>query len=194
MTKPRKETLTQTDLRKLFEYDPETGILIWRSRDSSMFKSAKRKSAEAVCKTWNTRYAGKKAFTATNSKGYLMGRIFGKGYLAHRVIWCMRIGEWPVNQIDHENHIKTDNRWVNLREADDSKNMHNLPMSRRNKSGCVGVLETGDVHTATITHQHKSYYLGTFLEKEEAIAARKAAEVKFGFHPNHGKPKHLMAP
>ena len=30
-------------------------------------------------------------------------------------------------------------------------------------------------------------YIGTFEQKDDAIKARKKAEQKYGFHPNHGK-------
>ena len=33
----------------------------------------------------------------------------------------------------------------------------------------------------------KQIHLGYFDDKKDAIAARKAAEVKYGFHKNHGR-------
>jgi len=33
----------------------------------------------------------------------------------------------------------------------------------------------------------KTIHLGRFDKFEDAVAARKAADIKYGFHPNHGK-------
>ncbi len=41
---------------------------------------------------------------------------------------------------------------------------------------------------AFIKRGGKSRYLGTFLTAGEATAARKAAEIELGYHPNHGQP------
>ena len=30
-------------------------------------------------------------------------------------------------------------------------------------------------------------FLGYFISKKDAIEARKNAEIKYGFHPNHGR-------
>ena len=40
---------------------------------------------------------------------------------------------------------------------------------------------------AQIKYKYKPYSLGYFDKKSDAIAARKAAEKDFGFHPNHGR-------
>ena len=40
---------------------------------------------------------------------------------------------------------------------------------------------------AQIKVKHGLKYLGIFTEKSDAIAARKAAEAKYGFHENHGR-------
>lgn len=34
---------------------------------------------------------------------------------------------------------------------------------------------------------YKTIYLGRFDNLEDAIKARQEAEIKYGFHPNHGK-------
>lgn len=41
--------------------------------------------------------------------------------------------------------------------------------------------------TAQITVNYKRIVLGLYRTKDEAIAARKAAEKIIGFHPNHGR-------
>jgi len=40
---------------------------------------------------------------------------------------------------------------------------------------------------ASISVANRQRYLGTFDYLAEAVEARKAAEVKYGFHPNHGR-------
>jgi hypothetical protein len=44
------------------------------------------------------------------------------------------------------------------------------------------------VWQAEIMVNRKTRYLGRFANFEDAAAARKAAEIDFGFHQNHGRP------
>lgn len=71
---------TQVELKALLDYDPNTGILIWKYRPRNLFKSNRAYS------TWNSRYAGKQAFTAIDKKGYNTGAINNVNYRAPRVI------------------------------------------------------------------------------------------------------------
>jgi hypothetical protein len=64
--------LTQTVVRELLAYDPATGTLTWKRRDRRWF------SSDRIWRSWNTKHAGKIAFTARDTSGYLTGRIFGK--------------------------------------------------------------------------------------------------------------------
>lgn len=98
-------------------------------------------------------------------------------------------GSWPKEQIDHINHVRSDNRWINLREATNQENCKNRSISIRNKSGVVGVRWTkGKTKWAAYIHVNsKDKYLGFFFDKFEAICARKSAENKHGFHANHGR-------
>jgi hypothetical protein len=120
-------------LRKLLRYEPHTGKLFWCERPPSMF------SRLNSCKTWNTKYAGKEAFSYLDVHGYLTGGLFGKGYKAHRIIWAIQTGEWPRDQIDHIDRDKTNNRWANLREANNGQNAANRAALSKRTSAYVGV-------------------------------------------------------
>jgi hypothetical protein len=169
-------------LRILLDYNPETGALTWKNRTSNMFVT------EAHATRWNTRYAGKRALTADNGRGYRKGKILGVAYRAHRVAWAMYYGKWP-QIIDHENGVKDDNRIVNLRSVTNSVNLKNAAMYGTNTSGHVGVYWNKDSckWVSQIGHNSKLVYLGRFKNKSDAINARKAAEVEYGYHPTHGR-------
>ena len=169
-------------LHKLLSYDAETGKLYWRERHRGMFKNNKSYGM------WNTRYANQPAFTAIN-QGYLQGCVYKHIIRAHRVIWAMHYGEWPVDDIDHINGIRNDNRICNLRIVTRSENLRNQKRSSKNTSGVTGVYwhkATGRWMAQLKVHQ-KTVYLGRFDTIEAAVAARKEGEKAHGFHENHGR-------
>ena len=97
--------------------------------------------------------------------------------------------------VDHINHDSCDNRLSNLRDATQAENQRNQSLNKLNKSGVCGVQERKGVNGSTWRAQigkikddggYITAYLGSFKTKEKAIAARKAAEVKLGYHKNHG--------
>lgn len=170
-------------LRKLLQYDPETGKLFWRQRPLEMFP------CEQAGNTWNSKHAGIEAFITPDSKGYMTGKIFDRRYKAHRVIWVMVNDEWPRNQIDHINGNRTDNRIANLRHVTSQENARNSKRSKRNTTGVSGVSyrPLAKVYVAQIRVNKKSLYLGAYSDLDDARKARKMAERKYGFHPNHGR-------
>jgi hypothetical protein len=91
--------------------------------------------------------------------------------------------------VDHINHDRSDNRMSNLRDVSQKTQSQNQSRRSDNKSGHCGIEEIkgkrGSTWRATI-REGKQIYLGSFKTLEKAIAARKAAEVKYGFHPLHG--------
>ena len=127
------------------------------------------------------------------SGGYKVGAISGfKGtYRTHIVIWAMHNNRWPLEgmEIDHINHNKEDNRIENLREVSRVEQNRNMTMNKTNTSGHSGVQfrKQRNKWRAYINEHNKQIPLGHFDTKEQAIAARKKAEVEMGFHPNHGK-------
>lgn len=174
-------------LRKLLRYEPDTGKLFWCWRPIEMFTTGAH-TAEHSQKVWNTARAGKEAFTANCAGGYRGGGIFGRLYLAHRVIWAIHTGAWPDEEIDHINHQKTDNRWANIRAVTNAENRKNRPMYSRNTSGICGVHwhKKSGKWRAVIKSDGEIMHLGLFVSLIDAAKARQAGEKKYGFHPNHG--------
>lgn len=185
-----KQILSPELLHKLLRCNFETGKLFWLKRTPEMFTGGKR-SPEWCCNIWNARYSGEEAFTTTGADGYKRGYIYRKPLLAHRVIWAMFHGEWP-DQIDHINGIKDDNRIVNLREASQFENMKNQKIYVNNTSGVVGVSFNARQGTwaACINHEGKRIYLGSSKSLDEMKALRQEAEIKYGYHSNHGRTNH----
>lgn len=175
----------QAYLLQRLDYDPITGTLIWRERPAWEF------AVPRTCGTWNTRYAGTRAgFIDFN--GYLRIKIHQSSYLASRVIFKMMTGEEPPEVIDHENTVRSDNTWDNIRPATHQKNA----MNRRNRSdspyGLKGVHRhkargKPAVIRARIWVNDKAIHLGTFDTPEEAHAAYcAAARTHFGEFWNPG--------
>lgn len=154
-----------THARQKFAYDPNTGVLTYK----------------------HGRKAGMQA-GRPDSGGYLRANLLNKRQRVHRLAWLIVYGEWP-EIIDHINHDKTDNRIENLRSVTRLGNQRNRKISVNNTSGVNGVYWS-DVRGRWVAHikvlgTHKP--LGTYRTKEEAMAARRDAEVKHGFHENHGR-------
>jgi len=168
-------------LCSILSYDQDTGKLFWLERPIAVYG----KNATS----WNTRYAGKEAFTSDNGKGYRQGAVLNRLMLAHRVIWAIVHGEWPDGEIDHINGVRHDNRLCNLRSVSRSENMRNASRPNTNTSGAVGVVlrkDTGKwASQIEINGRNKS--LGSFASFNDAYAARKSAEAEYAFHANHGR-------
>lgn len=176
-------------LRKLLDYDPETGILTWKLRDVSMFRDAPNRTATHACNRWNAQHAGKPAFSGDTQFGHRRGRILGSFIMAHRVAWAMHHGQWPVDQIDHINGDPADNRIENLRDVPGKTNARNKPRYKTNKTGVAGVYwhNSAKLWGASISHGGKQRHLGCFADINDAISARKTAEIACGYHKNHGR-------
>lgn len=168
-------------LRQLISYNENTGEAFWRWRDISYFPD------ERAQKIWNTRFANQK-IGRLGSGGYLYVTIFKQVYLLHRVVYAIKHGEYPQTT-DHINGDKADNRAVNLRSVTNAENGRNSKRSTRNTSGHVGVgwAKADKRWWAAIKVDYKRIGLGQFKTKEEAIMARRKAEIEYGFHPNHGR-------
>lgn len=150
-----------SELKKLLRYDPQSGSLFWDAKGRGRIK--------------------KKPAGSKLSTGYIGVVIGPKRYLAHRLCWALFYGKWPSDQIDHINGDKTDNRIANLREATNLQNGRNLKISSRNTSGVSGVHfdAWAGRWRAAIKVNGKSINLGRWSDKDDAIRARKEAEIRY---------------
>lgn len=166
--KAHPEKITQEYLKTLFSYNPATGEFI---------------RIQPVSKQ---KYKGQIA-GFIGGEGYRIIKIHQKAYKAHRLAFLYMTGKFPDNCVDHLNHDRSDNRWVNLKSVTKSENATNLKMSSSNKYGCFGIsMRKNGSYRAVIRNNGKPVHLGTFKDLNDAIKVRKNAEIKYGYSPFHG--------
>lgn len=179
MKRHGKPKLSAEYIRSILDYDPLTGILRWKPRTPDMFRETRGRSREKKCAQWNGRNAGKAAGTPAN--GYLSVSIFKDRYRAHRLGYLIVTGVWPTDQLDHRNLDRSDNRFENLREANNSQNNANRPIRRDNTSGRKGVYWSKDKGrwATEIRVMGRKRHLGYFDNIDDAESAYKAATIRF---------------
>ena len=173
--------LTQSLLHELIDYNPSTGLFVWKSRCRRWF------NCNRSWNRWNNMHEGKEAGGPT-SDGYLRINLLNKKYKSHRLAFLYVYGYMPKNT-DHEDHDGTNNRISNLKDVTHKQNLRNMRMKKSNTSGTTGVYWRKDTKkwAAQIMVDGKCIALGSFDTKTAAKVARKAANTKYGFHRNHGK-------
>lgn len=156
-------------LRAALQYDPDTGSIVWKAQFGKSVVGAE-------AGTFHTR-------------GYRQIKFKGRIMKAHRIAWALHYGEWPSKGIDHIDGNPSNNRIENLRNVEQSENVKNMKRPVHNKTGVVGVTKCPGKKPwlATIQVNGKTKNLGYYSDFDEAVAARKAANERYGFHQNHGQ-------
>lgn len=123
-----------------------------------------------------------------NSHGYKTVCHNYRTVKQHQIIWFLVYGRYP-KEIDHISGIRANNKLGNLREVTRLENNRNKAKSSNNKSGVTGVHfdKRRNKWRALIKVKQRNVSLGSYKHFNNAVRARKAAEKKYGFHPNHGK-------
>jgi len=155
--------LTQDRLRELLDYDPETGVFVWRVSRGGV---------------WVGSQAG-----GISPSGYRRIMIDGKPFRASRLAWLYMEGYFPENQCDHENRVRGDDRWKNIRHVTPQCNVRNSGRSKNNTSGITGVVwnKAGKKWAARIMVNRSRAHLGYFKRFRDAVIARWKAEVEHGW-------------
>jgi len=119
--KKRERLLELKDhINNRLSYDPKTGIL------------TNKISGMGVTE-------GTRAGSLDKSTGYRRIGINYRTYKEHIVIWLIVFGVLPLDEIDHKNHTRDDNRLCNLRNATHHQNSLNASLASNNTSGTTGV-------------------------------------------------------
>lgn len=161
-------------LRALFEYDPITGILIWKARPPTTREN----------KVFNTKYAGNQV-GALNTCGHRQVRVNGRLITVHRIVWKMMTNTDPVDQIDHIDGDPDNNRWGNLRASTQTQNTWNLKPRSNCTSGhsCIYPMNTKRAASkkfrVLMRFQGKQRLVGDYHTFNEAKAAYETAFAKY---------------
>lgn len=85
------------------------------------------------------------------------------------------------SDVDHINRTRTDTNLLNLRWSTHSENLMNMSMHKNNSSGVTGVhwYEKRDKWHSQIMFNRKNKFLGYFDDYNDAVRARKEAELKY---------------
>jgi hypothetical protein len=160
-------------LKTLLSYNSENGELIWKESLSS--RAVRGGKAGSLL--------------PTSTKKYIRVGVCGKSLLAHRVCWAIHFGSWPAGDIDHIDGDGTNNSINNLRVVTITENCKNIRIRKSNLTGVIGVYKHPLTKKwgARIGVNRRRVHLGYFSDFSAACEARKLAEVKFGFHNNHGR-------
>lgn len=173
-------------LNQCFDYNEETGIIVWKYRPISHFAS------QASQSRFNKLFAGNIAgsnLKTHSGKTYIKIMINNINYSAHRIAWAIANGSCDEEmEIDHINGNGTDNKISNLRLVSNIENGKNRKLYKTNSSGVSGVVFRKDSKKwrATISINGKKINLGSFISMSDAIKARKLAENYYCYHDNHG--------
>ena len=175
-------------LSDLFTYDPDTGIVRHNpDRPKESFNT------EQGYKIWLNRYCGKIS-GCDDGHGYKKVKLArsGKRMNIHCHRLALHLSGVKIAKGLHVDHIDGDtynNRLNNLRVVTCQDNMRNAKLSSSNTSGTVGIswYHINGKWAAYIRVNYKKIHLGYYTNKDDAIEARRDAEVKYGFHENHGR-------
>jgi hypothetical protein len=144
--------ITQERLKELVHYNPITGIF-----------------TRKICKPRSSVPAGNS--TGSLAKGYILLKLDGKSYRAHRLAWLYMTGEYPQLSIDHIDGATSNNKWDNLRLATNSQNQCNKGLTISNTSGIKGLSKRDTRYWRAIVMTDRKAIERSFPQTEEGKQA-----------------------
>lgn len=152
--------ISHARLLEVLHYSPETG--------------------EFTCRVQRGRQAAGSIVGNIGNHGYVQLAVDKQMYLGHRLAFFYMAARWPV-EVDHKNGTKTDNKWINLREATHSQNGMNVKRRSHNRSGFKGVSwhASHSKWAAFIAKEGSQKFLGYFDDPKSAHDAYATEAAKF---------------
>lgn len=141
-------------LKSIFRYDEDTGHIYIINSDN---------------------YRCSKTPLGIIDNGYVVILYCGYYVFSHRLAFALKLGRWPIDEVDHIDRIKTNNRWLNLREASRLDNVVNRGLRKDNSTGITGVSVR---RSGSFRVRIDGVRLGDYKDFFEACCARKSAELK----------------
>ncbi len=153
---PNDGAITAEYLRQILHYEPDTGNFFHKITSGQ------------------ARF-GQIAGCPRKQDGSWVMSVDGRTYHRNRLAWFYVTGEWPKNEIDHKNGDRSDDRFVNLREATHAQNAVNRGASKNSKTGIKGVYPTAE---GRFQVQCSKRHVGSYRTIGEARVARIKAETE----------------
>lgn len=150
-----EKPLTHNCIKKLIVYDPDTGF-ITRRVSGLGYKQ------------------GDVMGFFDSSVGYYKLTLEGVKFYVHQMAWWYMTGKFPECQIDHADRVRTNNKWKNLRTANQTQqnaNRTNEITSERKLSRFRGVSRSKNKWIAQIGFNNKNISLGIFKTEQQAAKA-----------------------
>lgn len=121
-------------------------------------------------------------YAVRNLPKYVWSRVGIKNQrmiMMHRVV--MKLSIFDTLRPDHIDNDGLNNQKENLRVGTQAQNMMSRGIPKNNKSGKTGVsyIKRSSRWRASIGYENKIHYLGEFIDIEDALQARKEAEIKY---------------
>jgi len=161
--------ITQDQVKKLFCYDSNTGILTNR-----IHRSTRSRAGHSIGNS--------------DSGGYLTTKIDSVQYKVHRVIFIYVYGYLP-RYVDHIDGDRLNNKTNNLRQATFSQNQQNTKIMKNNTTGCKGVswCKKRRMYASRLYFKGKNKHLGYFYDLDVAAQVLRIKRVELhGEYANHG--------
>lgn len=146
---------SQSELLRVFKYDPKDGLLTWRTDPGG---------------------GGKKIGDRAGNDNRVTYR--GRAYIPTSIIWKILHDEEP-EMVDHRDRDHSNNRETNLRAATRTQNNQNKSVRIDSGTGVRGVRFHRGRYWAGITANGDRVDLGTFDTLEEAAEIRQQAERQY---------------
>lgn len=139
---------SQSELMELFVYEPETGLF-------------RHRAAKYGC------IAGDVAGYVQD--GYCRISIGGKSHALHRLAFVYMTGQCPA-LVDHDDQVKTNNVWLNLKVGDKQRNAVNIdaPNAGRVRNLPRGVYKSRNKFLSKMSVKGVTVIIGRFCNAKEA--------------------------